>query len=145
MLLGELVAVSWRAIAAHKLRSFLTLLGVIIGVMTVVAVVADEDSLKKPVKTKKGPPPTPAPAISSAAKKQKEIEGVFVVGKDGLVQFKKIKTGITAELDVEVTEGLEGGEEIVTGPFKALRGLKIGDKVKVDNTPAGAGSGERKS
>jgi HlyD family secretion protein len=102
-------------------------------------VVADEDSLKKPQKGKKGPPPTPAASTSLAAKKAKEIEGVFVVGKDGVVSFKKIKTGITAELDVEVTDGLEGGEEIVTGPFKALRGLKIGDKVKVDNTNPMAG------
>ncbi len=40
MLIGELLRVAWRAVAAHKLRSFLTLLGVIIGVMTVIAVVA---------------------------------------------------------------------------------------------------------
>jgi putative ABC transport system permease protein len=52
MLLGELVAVSWRAISAHKLRSFLTLLGVIIGVMTVVAVVAVISGLNNYVATK---------------------------------------------------------------------------------------------
>ncbi len=40
MLVGELARVATRAINAHKLRSFLTLLGVIIGVMTVVAVVS---------------------------------------------------------------------------------------------------------
>ena len=40
MLNGELFRVAWRAISAHKLRSFLTLLGVIIGVMTVIAVVS---------------------------------------------------------------------------------------------------------
>src|ERR1019366_8949957 len=40
MLIGELLRVAWKAVTAHKLRSFLTLLGVIIGVMTVVAVVA---------------------------------------------------------------------------------------------------------
>ncbi len=40
MLIGELLRVAWRAITAHKPRSFLTLLGVIIGVMTVIAVVA---------------------------------------------------------------------------------------------------------
>ncbi len=40
MLVGELLRVAWRAVTAHKLRSFLTLLGVIIGVMTVIAVVA---------------------------------------------------------------------------------------------------------
>jgi HlyD family secretion protein len=107
-------------------------------------VVADEDALKKPEKGKKGPPPTAAPMISASAKKKKEVEGVFVVGKDGVVSFLKIKTGITAELELEVTDGLSGGEEIVTGPFKALRGLKIGDRVKVDNTNVPPGA-ERKS
>ena len=52
MLIGELLAVSWRAISAHKLRSFLTLLGVIIGVMTVVAVVAVISGLNNYVATK---------------------------------------------------------------------------------------------
>jgi HlyD family secretion protein len=31
---------------------------------------------------------------------------------------------------VEVTTGLEEGQEIVTGPFKALREIKDGDKVR---------------
>jgi putative ABC transport system permease protein len=49
---GELVSISFRAIWAHKLRSFLTLLGVIIGVMTVVAVVAVISGLNNYVATK---------------------------------------------------------------------------------------------
>lgn len=52
MLMGELVRVAWRAISAHKLRSFLTLLGVIIGVMTVVAVVSVISGLNNYVATK---------------------------------------------------------------------------------------------
>ena len=54
--------------------------------------------------------------------------------KDGTVDFRKVKTGITAELQIEVVEGLAEGDEIVTGPFKALRALRIGDRVKVDNS-----------
>jgi putative ABC transport system permease protein len=49
---GELFRVAWRAINAHKLRSFLTLLGVIIGVMTVVAVVSVIQGLNNYVATK---------------------------------------------------------------------------------------------
>jgi len=49
---GELLRVAWRAVAAHKLRSFLTLLGVIIGVMTVVAVVAVIQGMNNFVATK---------------------------------------------------------------------------------------------
>lgn len=52
MLIGELARVALRAIGAHKLRSFLTLLGVIIGVMTVVAVVAVISGLNNYVATK---------------------------------------------------------------------------------------------
>jgi putative ABC transport system permease protein len=52
MLNGELLRVAWRAISAHKLRSFLTLLGVIIGVMTVVAVVSVIQGLNNYVATK---------------------------------------------------------------------------------------------
>ena len=52
MLNGELLRVAWRAISAHKLRSFLTLLGVIIGVMTVVAVVSVISGLNNYVATK---------------------------------------------------------------------------------------------
>ncbi len=52
MLNGELLRVAWRAINAHKLRSFLTLLGVIIGVMTVVAVVSVIQGLNNYVATK---------------------------------------------------------------------------------------------
>ena len=83
---------------------------------------------------------TVAPAASTttvAEQKKKDVEGVFLVKKDGTVDFRKIKTGISADLQTEVVEGLADGEEIVTGPFKALRSLKIGDKVKVDNSPAG--------
>jgi len=112
-------------------------------------VIADEATLVRSGKGKKAEPtPTPV-AVAKAdekkdpladSKKKKEVEGVFVVKKDGTVEFRKVKTGITAELKVEVLEGLADGDEVVTGPFKALRSLKIGDKVKVDNAPApGAG------
>jgi HlyD family secretion protein len=95
-------------------------------------VVADESSLKRPEKGKK-PAPTPTPS-SSEREAKKDVEGVFVVGKDGKVEFRKVKTGITAELQIEVVDGLVEGDEIVSGPFRALRALRIGDRVKVDNS-----------
>ena len=49
--IGELFATSLRAIGSHKLRSGLTLLGVIIGVMTVVAVVSVISGLNEFVAT----------------------------------------------------------------------------------------------
>ena len=95
-------------------------------------VVADPASLERP----KGKKPTPVPTPTTAAEKKKDVEGVFIVKKDGAVDFRPVKTGINADLQTEVLEGLADGEEIVTGPFKALRSLKIGDRVKIDNSAA---------
>ena len=108
-------------------------------------VLADEATLRRP---EKGKSPTPTPVAKDekadplADRKKKEVEGVFVTKKDGTVDFRKIKTGLTAELKVEVLEGLAEGDEVVTGPFKALRSLKIGDRVKVDNAAPAPGAGK---
>lgn len=61
--------------------------------------------------------------------KLKTEEGVYAI-KGGKVSFVPIKTGLTGELTVEV-DGIKAGQEIVTGPFKALRQVKEGDRVKV--------------
>jgi len=39
-ILGEIVSMAWDSIKSHKLRSFLTLLGILIGVMTVIGMVS---------------------------------------------------------------------------------------------------------
>ena len=46
------------------------------------------------------------------------------------VAFRPVKTGIIGETDIEVTEGLQEGDEIVTGSYKTLRTLKDEAKVK---------------
>ena len=56
-------------------------------------------------------------------------EGVYAL-RDGKVMFVPVKTGLTGDLMVEVLSGLQTGEEIITGPFKALRQIKEGDRVK---------------
>jgi HlyD family secretion protein len=61
--------------------------------------------------------------------KLKTEQGVYAL-RDGKAVFAGIKTGISGELMVEVVSGLPAGEEIVSGPFKALREIKDGDKVK---------------
>jgi HlyD family secretion protein len=63
------------------------------------------------------------------AGKLKTEQGVYAL-RDGKVVFVSIKTGITGELMVEEVSGVPAGEEIVTGPFKALREIKDGDRVK---------------
>ena len=44
-------------------------------------------------------------------------------------------TGITGTTDIEVLEGLSLDEEIVTGPYQALRTIQDNAKIKVE-TPA---------
>ncbi len=63
------------------------------------------------------------------AGKLKTEQGVYAL-RDGKAAFAPIQTGITGELMVEVVSGVPAGEEIVTGPFKALREIKEGDRVK---------------
>jgi HlyD family secretion protein len=57
---------------------------------------------------------------------------VYLVDKDSKVAFEKVKTGLTGELLVEVEQGPKIGQEIITGPFKTLRTIKVGDKVAVE-------------
>jgi HlyD family secretion protein len=72
------------------------------------------------------------PSAGSAPRsKGDEREGVFVVN-NGVVSFRPVKTGIIGETDIEVTDGLKEGDEIVTGSYKTLRTLKDQAKVKLD-------------
>lgn len=74
----------------------------------------------------------PPPAAPGDPKKD-EIQGVFVVnGKKAL--FRPVDTGISGVTDIEVTKGLQPGDEIVIGSYKALRTLKPEAQIKVDNS-----------
>jgi HlyD family secretion protein len=74
----------------------------------------------------------PLPAAAGDPKKE-EIQGVFVVNGKKAV-FRPVETGIAGVTDIEVTKGLQQGDEIVTGSYKALRTLKPEASVKVDNS-----------
>jgi HlyD family secretion protein len=74
----------------------------------------------------------PAPVTTGDPKKD-EIQGIFVVnGKKAL--FRPVETGISGVTDIEITKGLQPGDEIVVGSYKALRTLKPEAAIKVDNT-----------
>lgn len=71
------------------------------------------------------------PKESVAERKSAIKECVFVI-KDGEVSIRTVKTGIQDNMHIQILEGLETGEEVVTGPYNAIsRLLKSGDKVKV--------------
>ncbi len=67
--------------------------------------------------------------------RKKEVEGVFILGSDSKAQFKPITTGIKGDQEIEVKSGLSEGEEIIIGPYKTLRTLKDGDRVKREAKP----------
>jgi HlyD family secretion protein len=74
----------------------------------------------------------PKPAAGDARVKT-DVQGIFVIrGKKA--EFVPVQTGITGVTDIEVTNGLKDGDEIVIGNYKALRTLRPGASIKVDNS-----------
>ncbi len=75
-----------------------------------------------------------AAAPEKPAGQLKEMQGVFLCGPEGRARFRLVKTGSTGEIDIEVVEGLEVGEEVIVGPLKALRSLEEHSRVEIDRS-----------
>lgn len=59
-------------------------------------------------------------------------EVVFIVQPDGTVKKQIVKTGIQDINNIEITDGLKEGDEVVSGPYDVVsKTLKAKDKVKV--------------
>ena len=67
----------------------------------------------------------------TVGRKDKEITGVFVVRND-VASFVPVRTGMSSETMIEVFGDVKEAEHVVSGPYKALRELKPGGKVKQD-------------
>lgn len=68
-----------------------------------------------------------------AAKHETINECVFIVDK-GVAKTVTVKRGIADDNYVEITSGLKGDEEVVSGSFVAIsRELNDGSKVRIDN------------
>jgi HlyD family secretion protein len=97
----------------------------------------DLDEAAKNAKNQKGggssvslaAPPPPAPGDP----KKDDVQGVFVVSGNK-AEFRQVDTGISGVTDIEITKGLNPGDEIVVGSYKALRTLKPSAQIKVDNS-----------
>ena len=72
---------------------------------------------------------TLAAAEDTIGKKDKEITGMFVV-RDGVAKFVPVRTGIASETEIEIFGDLKVGDTVVAGPYRALRDLKPGSRVK---------------
>jgi HlyD family secretion protein len=76
----------------------------------------------------------------TAGKKDPEVTGVMVVNGD-MTKFVPVKAGIASETMLEVTGDVKEGDIVVSGPYKALREIKPGVKVKREQ-PGGPRAGK---
>ena len=71
-----------------------------------------------------------------------EVEGVFELGEDNTVSFRRVRVGIAGRDHFEVLEGLEEGDVIVAGSFQAIRDLEDGDMVRAQDSENSRGRNE---
>jgi len=64
---------------------------------------------------------------------ESQQEGVYMVEYDR-VKFQPVQKGIMGDLKIEITSGLKEDQEIVVGPYSALRELKDNTLIKTDRT-----------
>jgi HlyD family secretion protein len=55
--------------------------------------------------------------------------------------FVPVKTGIAGERYFEVLEGLNEGDDVITGPFASVRSLREGDAIRVTESSTGPDRG----
>jgi len=69
--------------------------------------------------------------IDVAASKDEVKEYVFLI-KDGKALMQEVKTGVQDNTCIEITKGIDEGQEVITGPYRAIsKKLKNDDAVKV--------------
>jgi len=105
----------------------------------IIALTVREDSLAK----RDSGAVTLAKQTSSKQVGKRDIEGVFLVGKDNKVTFKPVKVGIAGEKYFEVIDGIRENDQIVGGTYQAIRDLKDGNRVK-SSAPDDKKKGEAK-
>jgi HlyD family secretion protein len=64
-------------------------------------------------------------------KDEEQEEGVYAV-ENNRAKFCSVKKGIMGEMTIEITSGLKEGQEVIVGPYNALRLLKDGTLIKTE-------------
>ena len=68
----------------------------------------------------------------SAKTDEKESQEIVFIVKDGKAAIKKVKTGIQDNTYIEILEGVESGDELITAPYAAIsKKLENDDPVEV--------------
>lgn len=101
---------------------------------------------RPPVKAKggkggTGAAATAAEAVDASGAAPDEIPVVFRVEKGKAVQVP-VTTGLSDTTHVEIVAGVEAGNKVVTGPYRALKDLEDGDPLKLRTGTAKGGEGE---
>jgi len=65
----------------------------------------------------------------TVGRKDPEITGVMAI-VDGVTKFVPVRTGLSSETMMEVFGELKEGDQVVAGPYRALREIRPGTKVK---------------
>jgi HlyD family secretion protein len=69
-------------------------------------------------------------ALEAARGKEPLAKVVFVVDAQHKARVRRVRTGISSNTDFEILEGLQDGDEVVTGPYRIVaKDLKDGDEV----------------
>lgn len=66
------------------------------------------------------------------AKIQIKTENYVFVNKDGKADKRIVTVGIADDSQQQILAGVEAGEAVIVGPYKILRHLKQGDRVKAE-------------
>lgn len=75
-----------------------------------------------------------AAVVVKKENKNNEIDEIVFIVENSQAKAVKIKTGISSDDYIEILSGLKGGEEVVSGSYRAIsRELKDGAKVKVSS------------
>jgi HlyD family secretion protein len=67
----------------------------------------------------------------SDSKGYDEVDVVYLI-EDGKAVVRPVVMGVSDVLYVEITEGLEVGDEVIIGPYRTLKKLEGGEAVKVE-------------
>lgn len=66
---------------------------------------------------------------------EEPTKGVFIVTDENTAEFTSVVTGISDETDIEIISGVEDGQKIIAGSYKALRNMRNGKKLKIIKSP----------
>lgn len=104
-----------------------------------IAIAAHEDALVVPIQAVVYRPVADPEADGGSADAEEQV--VFVIA-DGVAVQRPVELGLADATDVEIVSGLESGDGVITGPYRALKDLDAGDAVQIKEETVGKDSGD---